>query len=143
MLAIGTVDGTVVLTAPHSTVAPLDLELRAGRTIGAISALRFIADSIVAVTSRGEIRVWDRSSGRLRAVRDGLPALGALACNDAGTRLAVGGAGGRILVLDLADLATSATLVLHESTVTALDWRDEYVVSGDASGRVAVWRPQS
>jgi len=142
--AAATTDSHVVIASAHPTVPARPLARRNDRPLTRISALRFAGDLLLAVTRAGELQVWDVETGELLATADGLHALVSLAVRADGLVAAAGDADGNIHLFDLSELPTltqRSVLALHQSTVTAIDWAQDRLVSGDEQGVVAVWQP--
>ena len=112
LLAVGTADGTVQLADVSTPSSPRALGAPS-TTAGAPSALAFSPDGrhlVAAVDAPARVETWDVTDGRLAAgpaAPDGGPAAPARTLTYApdGHTVAVGGADGRVQLLDTADAA--------------------------------------
>jgi Cu/Ag efflux protein CusF len=132
--AIGSENGPIALYDLVATSPPRVLrEPRA-----AVHALAFAGDRLVAAGEDGVLRVWDRHGALLLEHHADTP-LRAMAVSADGRRVATAGKQPRIEITDLADGASLATLAWNSAPIVALAWSSEALISGDNSGRVALW----
>jgi WD40 repeat protein len=102
-------------------------------------ALAFVADRLVVAGEDGTLRVWEIGGGALRLERRLGSTLRAMAVSPDGAMVATAGPEPSIALTKLADGSTVDTLAWHSAQILALAWAGDTLVSGDDSGRVALW----
>jgi len=132
--AIGSESGAIALYDLAVTAAPRVLHA----STGPVHALAFAADRLVAAGDDGVLRVWN-AGGTPQLERRVDTTLRAMAVSADGRRVATAGRQPRIEITDLADGAALETLQWNTAPIVALAWSSETLISGDNSGRVALW----
>jgi F-box and WD-40 domain protein CDC4 len=90
------------------------------------------------------VRVWDASTGQCTALLQGHTALVCqLQLSATSNLLATGGSDGRVITFSLDSYAPLHRIAAHDSSVTALQFDDEFLVTGGNDGRVRLWDVRS
>ena len=86
------------------------------------------------------VRVWDASTGVCIALLQGHTALVCqLQISASSLILVTGGSDGRVITFSLETFAPLHRIAAHDSSVTALQFDDEFLVTGGGDGRVRLW----
>lgn len=90
------------------------------------------------------VRVWDASTGQCTALLQGHTALVCqLQLSVTSNLLATGGSDGRVITFSLETYTPLHRIAAHDSSVTALQFDDEFLVTGGNDGRVRLWDVRS
>ncbi|MFM7735343.1 MAG: WD40 repeat domain-containing protein [Alphaproteobacteria bacterium] len=138
VLAVGSAAGGTTLfdAASGERRAVVD---PAGRPV---TALGFLGTrgrvQLVTASREGIVATWDPASGRKLGESSYGRGFHSLAVDSSRGRIAIGGAEGDLRLLT-ADGRGVARLLWHGAEVTGLAFARDLLVSGDTSGRIAVW----
>jgi WD40 repeat protein len=95
---------------------------------------------VLAASDDGVLAGWNPPSGRLvYRSAPGAPLL-ALAVQPGGRVVASGAHDGTVRLHRVSDGRVERTLAWHTAPVRVLAWSGRYLVSGDGSGQLAVWK---
>jgi WD40 repeat protein len=131
LAAVGGVDAIAL-------VRPGDVPRVVSGPIGPVDALAFAGDRLLSAGGDGVVRAWDVATERLVARWPAAGAILALAPAPDGRRIASARRDGTIRVHE-PDGTVLETLAWHDAPVVSLAWSGATLVSGDATGRIAVW----
>jgi hypothetical protein len=128
-------------TGPLSLFAAgLDGEARVLDAAAPARAVALARTRVLAASDDGSVAGWNVPSGRLAyRTPPGTPLL-ALAVQPGGRVVAIGAHDGAVRLHRVADGRVVRTLAWHTAPVQALAWAGRRLISGDASGQLAVWQ---
>ena len=134
-LAVGSAAGGTTLfdTASGSRSISVD---PAGRPVTAVAFLD--RTRLVTASREGIVATWDATSGRRLAESPHGRGFQSLAIDAVRGRIAIGGLEGDLRIVDV-DGRPVERLLWHGAEVTGLAFAGDLLVSGDTSGRVAIW----
>lgn len=139
---------TVAVASEIGPIALFDVGASAPRRVlrstrAPVRSLAFAGDRLVAAGNDGVLRIWDVTSGALRAERPLGRPLHDMVVDAARGLVATTGTDARIQLTRLADGAAVDTLGWHTEQVLSLTWAGSMLISGDVAGRVVLWNVSS
>ena len=135
-VAVADSEGRVTVVDAVAGTTPVLMSSRLAR----ISALAFAGEYLAAASKDGLVRAWHATTGGQVGECGNIPPQLAIKSNPSGTRLVAGDARGGVRLFTVPALQPGLQMDFHRDAITGLAWAGQSILSGDAAGRVAVWR---